>query len=106
MTHLPVLRRIPHGLVAEVVDQRENNRVRGGDDPLGGTRREAQKDTRRKHEEENGNEQTHPDVHGYTLSLDFFNASLRPKDPVLFYHRTQWNGSLKSQNPIPALVIP
>ena len=71
MTRLPVLRRIPHGLVAEVVDQRENDRVCGGDGPLGAARRETQEDARCKQEEENGNEQAHPDVHGYTLSLDF-----------------------------------
>ena len=92
MTRLPVLRRIPHGLVAKVVDQRENDRMCCGNSPLGAARREAQEDTRCKQEEENGNEQAHPNVHGYTLSLDFLTAALRPKGPVLFYHRTRWNG--------------
>jgi hypothetical protein len=90
--NLPILGRVPHGLVAEVVDQRENDRVCGGNGPLGATRRKAQEDTRCKQEEENGNEEAHPDVHGYTLSLDFLTAALRPKGPVLFYHRTRWNG--------------
>lgn len=63
---LQVLRRVPHRLVAEVVDQRENNRVREGNDQSGATRGEAQQNARRENKEEYGNEETHPDVHRYT----------------------------------------
>ena len=56
MTRLPVLRRVPHRLVREVVDKGKHDRVRRSDDPLGAARGKAHKDTRRKSNEKNGNE--------------------------------------------------
>jgi len=61
-----VLRRIPNHLVAEVVDQRENNRMRKRDNHSGAARGEAQQNTRREDKEERSNEDTHPNVHRYT----------------------------------------
>ena len=63
---LPVLRRIPHRLVGEVVDQRENNRVRERNDQSGAAGGETHQDARRQQNEKYGNEEAHPDVHRYT----------------------------------------